>query len=246
MPPKTQSPTSINTYLRCPRKYFLRYIKGYKTKPSIHLITGLAVHQAIARFTVAHAADDLRSDDKQQVLLEMFDAGWQRQKGKLGRLQLSQGELADHYNASRQMLVTWLGRHPIGGIVRPEVEVRLFSRRHRLMGIVDAIFRQNGAVTLVDYKTGSKAEITRDIKIQMAIYVLLYKDNFGAAPHFVAVDFLKHSISRRFRVTEGLLQAAADICARIQEATQSTKEKDYPCRCGGWCEKDFIVENGPR
>jgi CRISPR/Cas system-associated exonuclease Cas4 (RecB family) len=50
MPKKYQSPTSINTYLRCPRKYYLRYIKGLKSKPSIHLIRGKAVHETIAQF----------------------------------------------------------------------------------------------------------------------------------------------------------------------------------------------------
>ena len=37
---KYHSPSSINTYLRCPRKYFYRYIRKLKDKPSIHLIRG--------------------------------------------------------------------------------------------------------------------------------------------------------------------------------------------------------------
>jgi hypothetical protein len=216
-----------------------------KSKPSIHLIRGLAVHQAIAQFSQTPTAGERGSDKSQKVLLDLFGKNWRRQESETDRLPLSKSELEDYYKESRQMLITWLGRQLNGPSKRPKVEVRLFSSRHRLMGIIDAIFSQNGTVTLVDYKTSAKAEITQDIKIQMAIYTLLYKGNFGAAPHFVAVDFLKHGISRRFRVSEGLLQAAADLCARIQDATQSTKEKDYPCRCGGWCEKDFIMENGP-
>ena len=51
MSKRFHSPTSINTYLRCPRKYYLRYIKGLKSKPSIHLVRGKAVHDAIAQFT---------------------------------------------------------------------------------------------------------------------------------------------------------------------------------------------------
>ena len=90
MPLKIQSPTSINTYLRCPRKYYLRYIKKIKTKPSIHLIRGLAVHQAIARFSKAHTVGDLRSDNNQQVLLDLFDDSWLRQESEIDRLQLSE------------------------------------------------------------------------------------------------------------------------------------------------------------
>ena len=47
---KILSPTSINTYLRCPRKYYLKYIKGLKEKPSIYLIRGKAVHDTIVKF----------------------------------------------------------------------------------------------------------------------------------------------------------------------------------------------------
>lgn len=44
------SPTAINTYLSCPRKYYLRYIKKRRTKPSIHLIRGSLVHKTIHAF----------------------------------------------------------------------------------------------------------------------------------------------------------------------------------------------------
>ena len=44
------SATAINTYLRCPHKFYLRYIKKLKTKPSIYLFRGMAVHEALAEF----------------------------------------------------------------------------------------------------------------------------------------------------------------------------------------------------
>ena len=48
------SPTAINTYLSCPRKFYLRYIKKLRTRPSIHLIRGQIVHQTLHQFHKNH------------------------------------------------------------------------------------------------------------------------------------------------------------------------------------------------
>ena len=85
---KYLSPTSINTYLRCPRKYFLKYIKGLKEKPSIHLIRGKAVHDSIARF---HQMDLTNSDGFEELkveLLSLFDHSWVGQEEELRKLGL--------------------------------------------------------------------------------------------------------------------------------------------------------------
>jgi CRISPR/Cas system-associated exonuclease Cas4 (RecB family) len=111
------------------------------------------------------------------------------------------------------------------------------------MGIVDAIFVNNGDTLLVDYKTSKKNEITQDIKVQLAIYALLYRENYRRMPDIVAIDFLKHQEERRFRVTEKLIQYAAQLCSDIHKKTVSNNEIDYPCQCGGWCDKEFIMDN---
>jgi len=73
---KFLSPTSINTYLRCPRKYFLKYIKGLKEKPSIHLIRGKAVHDAIAKFHKSEI-QDLKDFERLKIdLLSLFNHSW--------------------------------------------------------------------------------------------------------------------------------------------------------------------------
>ena len=113
-----------------------------------------------------------------------------------------------------------------------------------MTGIIDAIFKDNGRILLLYYKTGKKNEITQDIKVQMAIYALLYREKFGRMPDIVAIDFLKHQEERRFRVSEKLIQYAAQICSDIHKITISNNEIDYPCQCGGWCDKEFIMDNG--
>ena len=123
---------------------------------------------------------------------------------------------------------------------KPETEVRLFSQRYRVMGIIDAIYKQNGKASLTDYKTSKKDELTQDIKVQMAIYALLYKENYGMLPDTIAIDFLKHEKAIPFKVTDEFSNHAIKICKEIHEKTSSVNEEDYPCKCGGWCEKDFL------
>jgi hypothetical protein len=60
----------------------------------------------------------------------------------------------------------------------------------------------------------------------------------------VAIDFLKQHHERRFAFNAKLIDHAKNVLAFIHRRTASTSEKDYPCKCGGWCEKNLPGENG--
>ena len=237
------SPTSINAYLRCPRKYYLKYIKGLKERPSIHLIRGKAVHDSLAQF---HQTCREKFDTFEEMkigLLSLFNQAWIEQEEEIRNLGLPEGVLNEYYYESAEMLIGWLKRHikaVQNGQTKPETEVKLFSHTHRVMGIIDAIHKQNGKASLTDYMTSKKADLTQDIKIQMAIYALLYQENFGALPESITIDFLKFGNAVPFKVTDEFTHYAIKICKEVHEKTTSTKEEDYPCKCGGWCERDFL------
>jgi len=182
-------------------------------------------------------------EEMKTELLSLFNKAWIEQEEETRRLKLPEGTLNEYYSESAEMLIGWLKRHlkaAQNGQTKPKTEVKLFSQTHRVMGIIDAVFRQNGTVSLTDYKTGKKEELTQDIKIQMAIYALLYQENFGVLPDSISIDFLKFGHAVPFRVTDEFANYAARICKEVHQKTSSLKEEDYPCRCGGWCEKDFL------
>lgn len=240
---KTLSPTSINTYLRCPRKYYLKYIKGLKERPSIYLIRGKAVHDTIVQF---HKIDlkNLQDFGKMRAdILTIFNQTWAEQGDEIQKLNLPIGMIIEFYQESEEMLLGWLKSHLKAareGKPRPETEVKLFSNNHGVMGIIDAIHRQNGSASLTDYKTSKKDTLTQDIKVQMAIYALLYQDNYGKLPDTVIIHFLKHQTEVPFKVDNKFTDYAIKLCKEIHEKTSSVNEQDYPCQCGGWCEKDFL------
>ena len=242
MTEKLLSPTSINTYLRCPRKYYLKYIKGLKEKPSIHLIRGKAVHDSLARYHQTCGEKLGTFEEMKAELLSFFIHSWVEQGEELRKLNLPEEELNEYYHESTEMLIGWLKRNikAAANKIKPETEVRLFSQRYRVMGIIDTIHNQNGKAILTDYKTSKKDELTQDMKVQMAIYALLYRENYGALPHSIVIDFLKHDKAIPFKVTDKFSDHAIKICKEVHERTSSTNEEDYPCKCGGWCEKDFL------
>jgi CRISPR/Cas system-associated exonuclease Cas4 (RecB family) len=245
---RIQSPTSINTYLRCPRKYYFKYIRGLEEKPSIHLVRGKAVHRALAGFHRFDITTFKTFEEMKAALLSLFDRTWTQECGKLRVLSFPKETLNEFYEESQEMLIGWLKRHVTAisnGRPKPQTEVKLVTKTHMVMGIIDAIFRNQGKVSLTDYKTSKKDELTQDIKVQMAIYALLYRDNFGVLPDTITIDFLKQDNEVPFRVTEEFTEYAAKLCKHVHERTTSQDEKDYPCLCGGWCEKDFVQNGRP-
>jgi len=179
---KFLSPTSINTYLRCPRKYYLKYIKGLKERPSIHLIRGKAVHDAIAKMNKGEIQESKDFERTKIDLLSLFNHSWIAQEEQIEALRIPEETLNEYYHESAEMLLGWLKRH-LPSLenrnLRSKAEVKLFSQNHRVMGVIDAIHSINGKVSLTDYKTGKIDILSQDIKVQMSVYALLYRENFG-------------------------------------------------------------------
>lgn len=184
------SPSSITMYLRCPRKYFLRYIRKLTPKSSIHLVRGKAVHEAIAKLTGEFSVRKSDLPSMQLLLKEYFDEAWAQYNQEMNGLHLSKEEVKTYYEESLVMLSSWLEQHTKfvnSGVSCTDREMKLFSQTHNVMGIIDAIYQKNGKVSIIDYKTGKSDEITEDIKIQMAIYALLYRENRGVLPDMISI-----------------------------------------------------------
>lgn len=241
------SPTAINTYLQCPRKFYLRYIKKLRTRPSIHLIRGQIVHQTLHKFHKTHpqvsSANPIGVIRKE--LFATFNQLWQAAENRLDSLGMTPEQIEFYHDDSELMLLNyshWFYKHDM---LPPDLtEARIFSKTFRLMGIIDAVYEEKDRTILVDYKSSKNPKITDDIKRQAAIYALLYFDRFQETPEAIWIHFLKEvGDPAPIHVDEHLLDYARILVASVREKTSSFDESSYPCKCGGYCRRDF-VENG--
>jgi len=237
------SPTAINTYLYCPRKFYLRYIKKLRTLPSIHLIRGQIVHQTLHKFHKNHPQLSQATPIGviRKELLSIFNELWDKAFDRISYLGLTDEQIEFYHDDSELMLFNfshWFYKH---GMPSPDLtEARIFSNHLKLMGIVDAVHEKKNKTLLVDYKTSKNPKITDDIKRQAALYALLYFDKFKETPEAILIHFLKEvGDPIPIQVDEHLLEYAKILLESVRDKTKTLDEKAYPCTCGGYCEKDF-------
>ncbi len=245
MPRRIQSPSSINLYKQCPRRYFYRYILKYPTKPNIHCTRGNIVHSSLEKFfDLSPETIDPLSLKKElaSYLKRIFDAYWRKSKKELSSLHLSEDELLFYYNDSIEMLANWLN-HFFKDLDKEMKSQDFITAWKKLMphareqefkdldlgvrGFIDAIHKQGEHITIIDYKTSKKAVITPEYRLQLGIYALLYQKQKGVLPNKVGIWFLKHK-PEIVELTEDMLKNAKFEIEQIHFATESSDIKDYP------------------
>ena len=239
------SPTSINTYLRCPRKFYLRYIRRLKSKANIHLLRGSAVHKTLERFFregYTDSSDYVYYDDTRRAILSLFSDEWRSRKDQLLALGLKDQDLAFYYQDSLKMIINWLHdylKSDEPGATQSEIEEKIFSKQLMTMCIIDRVSKARSPPMIIDYKTCRSAELTDEYKRQLGICALLYAEKHGVKPT-TAIHYLKFTDGlKTFPLSKPFMEDLKGLIVQIHDQTISENENDYPCKCGGWCNKDF-------
>jgi len=244
---RLQSPSSINTYRQCPRKYYFQYIEELSTKPSIHLIKGSVVHSVLEDF---FDQDNLGADFKRVLRLRaamLLKQHWESSKDELDSLGLD--DLGTHFDDAAIMVSNWLesffkrmeGLSAQGMSVAeafktltPVRETEYRSEGCGVRGFIDAIESVDGRIRLIDYKTSKSNHISDQYHLQLSIYALLYKEKHGELPHEVALCFLRHG-EKSIEATERMVDYAKKEIKQVHESTVSRSKDDYPLKPGPLC-----------
>lgn len=176
-----------------------------------------------------------------EELITTFNRLWDHAGNQLRALNLDENELESFRNESERMLFNfshWLLRNDLK---MPDfAELRLYSKNLGLLGIIDAVHKNSDQPILVDYKTSKKALVTDDMTRQAALYALLYKDKFDKIPEVVWIHFLvEPGEPIPIHIDEHLMDYGIILIESIREKTISEDKRDYPCTCGGYCERDL-------
>ncbi len=245
---RLQSPSSINTYKQCPRKYFYQYIQKLPTRPSIHLIRGSIAHTVLEKFwetDAEHIGKENFMEELTYLMKGLFIACWNKEQQKLARLGLPKEELEYYKEETVVMLANWLN-HMTGRIqkeverhmdktfpqiwqrVRPhEIESEFQCKDLMVRGFVDYIEKEGDLIRIMDFKTSKHAKLTPEYKLQLAIYALLYEKEHKRRPDQVGLWFLKHG-EIVIDVDDALLDLARFEIKQIHMGTQSKDIANYP------------------
>jgi len=253
MPKRVQSPSSINVYKQCARRYFYQYIKKLPTFPSIHTLRGNVVHSALELFyelDPTTLTEENWRKDMAFYIRNLFEAVWKKNKESLVKLSGTEEKYYFYYQESTQMLGNWMNAFFVEfekarqtrslveawNYLLPKArEIEYASQQHSVRGFIDCIEERDGVVTLVDYKTSKlKGELSPEYRLQLGIYALMYKEKHGVLPHFGKIWCLRGE-ERMIDITDELVRDALFEVEQIHVNTEGDHIKEYPVTISPLC-----------
>ncbi|MEA3378844.1 MAG: PD-(D/E)XK nuclease family protein [Nanoarchaeota archaeon] len=250
--PRTQSPSSIDTFKQCPRRYYYAYIAKLSQTQNIHCLRGNIVHNALEHFFDIDTANINANNFISCLsshLKNLFEDAWNKSSNKLQKLDLGEEKLQFYYEDSLTMLANWLNTNinliqkkiPQSSFneafetLKPAFREQHFSSsKYKVRGFIDAIHIDGNNVKVLDYKTSKSPDFKPSYKLQLGIYALLYEEKFGKLPDEVGLWVLKHR-EMKIPVTEDLVKHAKFEIEQIHLNTETDDIKDYPRNPGPLC-----------
>ena len=240
--PRWLTPTSINTYLRCPRKFYYKYIRRLKSDPTIHLIKGIVVDRVLEQFyqLKLHWCAEIEFSAVRRTMLRLLGDEWKRHEEMVCILSLSESDLYYYHHETERAIIhflDWFVRTKSYRKPEPLIQKILFSNTYRLRGRADMIEKSTPLI-IIDWKTSKSPELTPEIKRQLVMYAFMYEEAFKIRPRVAAHFLCFQDGFREFKTSDRAIQEIKNLVIETHHKTQSIKIDDYPCTCG-WCEKEF-------
>ena len=266
------SPSKINTYHKCPREFYYKYIAQMPEKKTIHLFRGTLVHAVLEdlfkkqfrNFTAWEKGDPAvwmeeqfqerwaKDIDSKTWLLELHTAD------EMAAMKIETQELLQNFvvsvNKKLNEMVTWKiykSKWQAWNSVAPKyAEKWVKSKDYAVIGIVDAVCSDfDGGTTLLDYKTSKRygPYLPEDYYRQLIIYAFLYTLEMGEMPNFVGVSYLRFDDTFYVKVNQGVLDEAKEIIMYVHDCLKERmkdedKYEQKPQNLCKWC--SFYVGNG--
>lgn len=185
-----RSVSQLNTYQRCPRQYYYRYLKKLPEKPSEFLIVGSAFDEGMT-FIIDNCKCDTKSNIRPDD--DVVDAGILLINNRLEKL-LGDSPFDDEIKEDSREKIFQLSKlvRPYFMEFLPDTGLVPHSSQYKLnyyidgidtpvLGYIDmvAINRTNKEFVIVDFKTSSSSALSLDYKIQVWVYAKALEDAEG-------------------------------------------------------------------
>lgn len=267
--PRSFSPSSLQTYLHCQRKYFYQYVLGL---PQVEVSEE---HDEAAAVSDGEAAVSLVGGGAEAVANSSYDKLSPKDLGSIVHraLELYKGDLepalerAIQENAplyqgdeARVMLEHYLASPLYKSIPKQqkrELAFAVYEKQGLLIsGIIDCLgFHEDGSLLLVDYKTGKPpvaGEVDKGYAYQLAIYEKVARERWGRAqagkpvPRIVSeLHFLQNNTSWSLEkhAEAKAVDYYAEAIALCEAISHKTQESEFACRHYGEQGLDNREEN---
>ena len=247
---RVQSPSSINTYKQCPRRYYYQYILKLPTCENIHFVKGKIAHSVLEKFfdiDINHFKEENYKKELSYYMKNLFNAFWLKNLEKFEDVGASEKDVITARHELAEMLANWLQSfferidssglsfHKAFEKFKPvEIEAAYESEKHQVKGFIEVVENVDGEIKVLDYKTSGSFEITESYELQLAIYALLYREKHGKLPHKLSIWFLKDK-EKIIEADEKIIEKAIGEIANIHIKTESNRIDDYPKQVSNLC-----------
>ena len=213
MAKRLESPSSINTFKQCKRKYYYQYVEKLPTGSSIHLVRGNIAHSVLEDFydiDLSEINEENYANKFRVVVQRLLLHHWNKEKARLDELKLSKDQEKFYFEETMLMIMNWTNQYleeitkeiknknislqEAFNLLTPVREQEYRSEDYSVRGFIDAIQYVEDQVYIIDYKTNARFDIKDSIKLQLAIYSLLYFEKHGKTPAKLGIYFLRHKL----------------------------------------------------
>ena len=259
------SPSKINTYHKCPREFYYKYIAQMPEKKTIHLFRGTLVHAVLEdlfkkqfrNFTAWEKGDPavwMEEQFQERWAKDIASKTWLNElhtADEMAAMKIETQELLQNFvgsvNKKLNEMVTWKiykSKWQAWNSVAPKyAEKWVKSKDYAVIGIVDAVCSDfDGGTTLLDYKTSKRygPYLPEDYYRQLIIYAFLYTLEMGEMPNFVGVSYLRFDDTFYVKVNQGVLDEAKEIIMYVHDCLKERmkdedKYEQKPQNLCKWC-----------
>lgn len=249
VPSRIQSPSSISTYQKCPRKYYYSYIEHLPSKPSIAQVRGTIAHAVLEKFfniNVDSVSRDNFANFFRNSVQDLLVSEWKSSQKEFEQISISKADEMFYFEETLMMIFGWLEhfiqRVSVESGSVPEVfrkltplrELSYSSDFHFVRGIIDVIENYGGETRIMDYKTSNHSNLD-EYRLQLAIYSLLYFEKHAKLPARAGIYFLKENKIKLINVDHDLLDFAKKEIELIHQKTFSKDKNHYPKHITSLC-----------
>jgi len=243
------SPSSVNTYLGCPRRFYYRYIVRVPDRPNRYSVKGLIIHEIIEEFlskyekSLKKRLDRITKKIATKEKFEVFEMSEEEIDYELKDIDLI---IRSFYNMFRMKMRMALFQEKAKNeqhafyLIRPKYqEIEIQDDHLKLRGRIDTIEKTFSGKTIIgDYKTSSMYGICpkEDHMRQIAMYSLLYYKKHLRFPDYACLYYLRYGEKYYFEVTPSMISEAESLVKYVWNEIDSKSEMiEFPKKEGNLC-----------